>query len=72
MPDPRFEDRRLDPAYVGREYDTGWLVGSLVALLLLAGILVYSYSPYDPTPAYGPAETTGMALPRTPAAPVYR
>jgi len=67
MSDPRFEDRRSDPAYVGSEYGSGWIVASLVALLLVAGIVAYSYSPYDPTPASNAPETTGMAPPRSPA-----
>ena len=87
MSDPRFEDSRLRSPYDNTDWrrryrdntgdGSGWILGAVIAAVLVVGLLAFGMNGSPTTTATGPQslpETTGMAprtapLPITPAPP---
>jgi hypothetical protein len=82
MSDPRFEDRRIDPApydnagWRRRYYEnsgdgSGWILAAVIAAVVVVGLLAFGMNGSPTTTAnapLSPPETTGMA--NRPAAPL--
>jgi len=80
MSDPRFEDRRLGSPYDSTDWrrryyensgdGSGWILGAVIAAVVVVGLLAFGMNGSPTTTANNPAsppETTGMATRPAPA-----